>query len=185
MLNRKGRRASGTIDKLQPEMRDTVDQMLLAGDSYREIVEYLEAHEVQLSQMSVCRYARKFLANAEQLKMAQENMRMVMTEMERYPNLDTTEAILRVASNNVFNALSSAPPEVWEEVSPAKLLKEANSLIRAAGYKRKVDRTLQTDTVKALEANQSLLYDVLASKHPELYKQLMDVIAAEKAEAKQ
>ena len=45
MLNRKGRRASGTIDKLQPEMRDTVDQMLLAGDSYREIVEYLEAHE--------------------------------------------------------------------------------------------------------------------------------------------
>ena len=74
---------------------------------------------------------------------------------------------------------------MWEEVSPAKLLKEANSLIRAAGYKRKVDCTLQTDTVKALEANQSLLYDVLASKHPELYKQLMDVIAAEKAEAKQ
>lgn len=180
MLSRKGRRANGTIDKLQPELRDTVDQMLLAGDSYREIVAYLAEHEVPLSQMSVSRYARKFLGDAQQLRIAQENMRMIMTEMERYPDLDTTEAILRVASNSVFGALASAPPETWESVRPDALLREANSLIRAAGYKRQADRRLQTDTSRAIEANQSLLYDILAAKHPELYRQLMEVLAAEK-----
>ena len=41
MFDRRRNRSNGTIDKLQPELKDTVDQMLLSGQSYREIVEYL------------------------------------------------------------------------------------------------------------------------------------------------
>lgn len=180
MFDRRRNRSNGTIDKLQPELKDTVDQMLLSGQSYREIVEYLQANEVTLSQMSVCRYARKFLAGMEQLRMANENMRMVMEEMEKYPDFDASEAILRINTQNVFNALSSAPPEVWETVKPDKLLREATSLVRAAGYKKQIDHRLQTDTERALEANQSLLYDILARKYPDLYRQLQDVLKAEK-----
>lgn len=86
---------------------------------------------------------------------------MLMQEMEQYPELDTTEAILRVATNNVFSAITAVPAEAWEGIDPAKLLKEAGALIRAAGYKRKVDHDLQTDTEAALAANQSLLYTPL------------------------
>lgn len=172
LFRRNPNRASGKIDKLPPDTKDTVDQMLLCGRSYREIVEYLADNEVPISQQSVSRYARRFMASTEQLRIGQENMRMLMREMEKYPELDATEAILRVATNNVFSAISAVPAEAWEGIDPAKLLKEAGALIRAAGYKRKIDRSLQSDTEAALAANQNLLYDVIARKHPELYEQL-------------
>lgn len=35
------RRIVGSIDKLQPALKDTVDQMLMSGESYREICKYL------------------------------------------------------------------------------------------------------------------------------------------------
>lgn len=179
-MSRKKNRSSGKIDALPEELKNTVEQMLLSGQSYREIVEYLSQHNVSVSQMSVCRYASKYLASVEMLKMSQENMKMMMEEMDKYPNLDSTEAILRVASQNVFNAITSVNPEEWENIAPDKLLKQANGLIRAAGYKRRVDLQNKTDTEAALEATQSLLTDILAKKHPELYEQVMTVLKQEK-----
>ena len=72
---------------------------------------------------------------------------------------------------------------MWETVKPEKLLREATSLVRAAGYKKQIDQRLQTDTEKALDANQSLLFDILAKKHPDLYKQLQKVLQEEKEAA--
>lgn len=179
-MARRRNRSTGVIGKLDEPLKDAVEQMLLAGETYRGIVEFLQQNDVTLSQMAVCRYARKYLATVEQLKLSQENMRMMMEEMDKYPDLDTTEAILRVASSNVFNAISSVPQEGWEDANPMKLLKEATGLIRAAGYKRRVDMQNKTGREAALDANQSLLFDVLAKKHPELYGQVVAAINAEK-----
>ena len=71
------RRANGTIDKLKPALKDTVDQMLLSGQTYREICQYLAENDVKLTQASVSRYARRFLASANELRIAQENFRMI------------------------------------------------------------------------------------------------------------
>lgn len=79
-MAKRRRRSSGVIDQLPEDQRYTVEQMLLAGESYREIVEYLATQEVSLSQMAVCRYARRYLATVEQMRLTQENMRMVMEE---------------------------------------------------------------------------------------------------------
>lgn len=40
-MGRNNRRACGKIDKLPPDLKDTVDQMLVSGQTYREIVSYL------------------------------------------------------------------------------------------------------------------------------------------------
>ncbi len=174
------RKGHSTIDRLPPDIKDVVDEMLLGGRYYREVVAYLAENDVKLSQEAVSNYAQRLRAGIEQLRVSQENMRILMQQMERYPDLDITEAILRVATQNVFSAISSTPQEAWEGISPEKLLKEAGALIRAAGYKRTVDQKLQSSTEAALAANQSLLYDVIALKHPELYDQLMQVIKEEK-----
>ncbi len=181
-MAKRRRRSTGTIDKLPDEQRYTIEQMLLAGAPYREVVEYLAKQQVNLSQMAVCRYARRYLATVEQLKLTQENMRMLMEELDKYPDLDTGEAILRVASQNVFNAISAVPTEQWEDIDPTDLLKEATGLIRAATYKRKIDAGLKTEREAALEANQTLLLDVLAKKHPDLYDQIVRAIRTEKQE---
>ena len=102
----RNRRAVGKIDKLPPELKETVDQMLISGQTYREIVGYLAENGEVLSQAAVSRYAQRFLASAQQLRIAQENFRMILTETERYPDLDPAEAILRLSSQKVFEALS-------------------------------------------------------------------------------
>ena len=174
------RRSSRKIDRLPDDLRETVEQMLLAGQSYREIVEYLEEHEIRLSQMAVCTYAKKYLASVEQLRLSQENMKIMMEELDKYPNLDVTEGLLRVASNSLFNALTAVPDEGWDCLSPEKLLKQAAALARATAYKKRVDQQLKSDTEAALDAGQSLAFEVIAQKHPELYEQLVRAIREEK-----
>ncbi len=181
-MAKRRRHSAGTIDNLPEEQKYAVEQMLLTNRSYREIVDYLAEGGVKLSQMAVCRYASRYLATVEQMKMAQENMRMVIEEMNKYPDLDTGEAILRLASQNVFNAISAVPEEDWEGIDPQKLLKEATGLIRAASYKRRIDTQLRTDREAALEATQGLLAEVLARKNPELYDQVVRAISAERRE---
>ena len=62
IVSRNNRRACGKIDKLPSDLKDTVDQMLVSGQTYREIVSYLAENGEQLSQAAVSRYASRFLA---------------------------------------------------------------------------------------------------------------------------
>ncbi|MFV0401690.1 MAG: phage protein Gp27 family protein [Oscillospiraceae bacterium] len=181
MAETKRRRSIGKIDQLPDHLRDTVEQMLLGGSSYKNIVFFLKEQGQEVSQMSVCRYASKYLATVEQLKLTQENFRMIKEEVDRYPDLDTTEVILRLASQQVLNALNKAPEEAWEDVEPDKLLKNTTALIRAASYKRRTDLQNRTETEVAIEANKTLLADLIGKKHPELYNQLLQVLETELA----
>ena len=107
-------------------------------------------------------------------------MKIMMEELDKYPNLDVTEGLLRVASNSLFNALTAVPDEGWDCLSLEKLLKQAAALARAAAYKKRVDQQLKSDTEAALDAGQSLAFEVIAQKHPELYEQLVRAIREEK-----
>ena len=180
-MGRNNRRACGKIDKLPPDLKDTVDQMLVSGQTYREIVSYLADNGEQLSQAAVSRYAQRFLANAQQLRIAQENFRMILTETERYPELDPAEAILRMASQKVFDAVSKLGETELECISPEELLRQATALCRAVAYKKKSDTAVKSDKQIALEANQSLLYDTIKKNNPRLYNKLMDEINKLKA----
>lgn len=170
------RRANGKIDKLQPELKDTVDQMLISGQSYREIVSYLAENDVEISQTSVSRYAARFLASAQQLRIAQENFRMILTETERYPDLDPAEALLRISSQKVLDALSQLDEDNFKDVSAEKILRQATALSRAVVYKKKLDTDVKSDERIALDKNQTLLYDTIKKSNPRLYNELVDEI---------
>jgi len=173
------KRSIGKIDKLPPELRYTVEQMLVSRQYYyKDIVAYLKENGQQVSLMSVQRYAGKYLATVEMLQLTQENFRMLAEEVEKYPDLDFTEVGLRIAGQHMLNALTSTSAEQWEEVAPDKIVKNLTALSRAVSYKRKTDIEIKTDQETALDANKTLLYDVL-KKHPDLYKQVMEVVKAE------
>jgi len=65
------RRRTGKVDRLPVEVRANVEQMLLSGVTYREIVEYLKEEGFSLSRMAVCTYAKRFLPLAQVLHVAQ------------------------------------------------------------------------------------------------------------------
>lgn len=182
MRNRTPNRKHSVIDGLKPELKDTVEQMLLTGSTYSEIVDYLAEHDVGISVASVCRYARAYNANMQMLTVAQENFRKMTEEMEKYPDLDTTEAIIRLASQNLFNAIASTPEDRWAEIDPSKMLKETNGLIRAAAYKKRVDIQNQDDYAAGLEAVKALVFDAMAKERPELYKQVTEFLNQKRKE---
>lgn len=168
MANRK----HSVIDGLQADLKGTVEQMLLSGSTYGEIVEYLRRHDVAISMASVCRYAKQYNANVAMLNIAQENFRRMMDEMDKYPDLDTTEAMIRLASQNVFNALANTSEDDWKKIDKDKLLSKALGLVRAAAYKKKTDAALKSESEAGLDAVKETVFSALAKERPELYRQL-------------
>ncbi len=176
-----GNRKHSKIDNLPEELRIAVEEMLLTGSTYSDIVQFLKENEQSVSVASVCRYARAFNANVEQLRMANENFKNMMDEINRYPDLDTTEAIIRIASGNVFNRLANAEEQDWDEVKLDKLLKETNALIRATAYKKRID--LQNKEIKetAIDEMKGLMFQEMAKDNPELYKMVVNYLNDKKA----
>ena len=55
MGKKAGNRKHSKIDALDPALRETVEQMLLSGSTYSEIVDFLGDNGVGISVASVCR----------------------------------------------------------------------------------------------------------------------------------
>ena len=172
----KKRRRNGKIDRLDPKLRNNVDKMISKGATYREVVEYLAGEGVQLSRMAVCTYAKKYLADAQTLRIAQDNFRMMMDEIDRHPALDTTEGIIRVMSNALLNALVQAKPEDWQSVDMEKLIGAANSLVRVTSQKRRVEMQNMTKAEAAFEETHQVFYQTLGKRYPELVQQLREAL---------
>lgn len=179
MAKRKNRKHS-IIDELHPTLKCTVEQMLLNNATYSEIVDYLKENDVGISVASVCRYAKAYNANVEMLNIAQENFRRMMEEMQRYPDLDTSEAIIRLTSQNILNALANASEEDWQNVSVDKMLRESTALIRATAYKKRIEVQNQESLETGLDAVKALVFEAMAKERPELYKQVNAFLIAKK-----
>lgn len=174
------RRKHGKIDGLSADLRETAEQMLLSNCTYADVVEYLKNKGVAISHSAVWRHAKNLHANVEMLNIAQTNFKHMMAEMDKYPNLDTTEAIVRLMSQNVFNALATQPEKAWQEMDIAKLLKESNALVKAAAYKKRIEMQNATDTEAGLNAVQQLVFEAMARERPDLYAQVTSYLESKK-----
>ena len=126
--------------------------------------------------MAICTYARKYLATVEMINVAQSNFSMLMDEMNRYPDLDTSEALIRLASHHVLNALTNVDEEQMKEVPIEKLIKETNGLIRAAAYKKRIEVQNKENYEAGLE------FETMAKDDPELYHRVSTYLNKKKSE---
>ncbi len=180
-MSKNRKRSVGKIDRMKQPLQETVKQMLLTGYTYKEIVEYLRDNGEQVSQMCVCRYAEKYLATVEMINVAQANFSMLMDEMDRYPDLDTGEALIRLASQHVLNALSNVDEEQLKDVPITKLIQQTNGLIRAAAYKKRIEVQNQDVLENGMDEIKSTVFEAMAKDNPELYKQVSSYIKSQKA----
>ena len=118
----------------------------------------------------------------EMITVAQSNFSMLMDEMNRYPDLDTSEALIRLASHHVMNALTNVDEEQMKEVPIEKLIKETNGLIRAAAYKKRIEVQNRDNYEAGLEAVKSLVFEAMAKENPELYRQVSAYLNKKKNE---
>lgn len=133
----KKRRKHSIIDKLNPELKATVEEMMRSDFTYQEIADYIKAQTEQpISVTSVWRYASALNESIETLRMAQENFRVIMEEINKYPKLDTSEGIIRLLSHYVLESIQNTSEDKWQKLDPESLIKQATSLVKAASYKK-------------------------------------------------
>lgn len=176
------RRKHSKIDGLPGAVRETVEQMVMSNATYAEVADFIKSKGHEISIGSVWRYAKSLNATVKQLRMAQENFRIIMEEVAKYPNLDTTDGIIRLLSHNVLEAVMRTDKEDWEKVDPEKLLKQGSALIRAAAYKQNLDLKNQDILDAGFEQVKTLVFDALAKEQPDLYAQVAGFLNQKKAE---
>ena len=99
-----------------------------------------------------------------------------MEETEKYKNLDVTDGILRLLSNQVFQAINNLPDEQAQEIDFETLMKNAIALTRAVAYTKKIDIDSQSVLENGADQFQSLIFEAMADEEPELYKRVKKFI---------
>ncbi len=176
---KKRNRKHSIIDGLPSDLKDAVDEMIKANFPYHEIVEYIKKHGVNISISSVQRYASRLEETLRSLRLAQENFRAIMEETEKYPNLDITDGLLRLLSNQILGAINKLSEEQLEELDFETLSKNAVALTRAAAYKRNVDTKTKGTLENGADQFMSYIYETMAVKDPELLKKVKKFVKSE------
>ena len=81
-------RTHSKISRLEPAVRETVDEMIKTGAYYRDIADYIRSHGISISVAAVGKYAKNLMSTLDALRMTQENFRIIRDEMDRCPELD-------------------------------------------------------------------------------------------------
>lgn len=126
------KRKHSKIDKLPADIKEAVEQMILGDYTYRDVCDFVrDTANVTLSEAAVCRYAQGLNASVQEIRLASENMRALTEEMQKFPQLDTTEGIARLISHKVLQAVQQMDEIALKEADPLKLIEKATALIRA------------------------------------------------------
>ena len=171
-MGKKKNRKHSIIDGLPTDLKEAVEEMIKDNFTYREIVEYIRKQGFEISQSSVQRYASSLNETLQSLRLAQENFRAVMEETEKYKNLDVTDGILRLLSNQVFQNINNLSEEQMNDIDFETLMKNAVALTRAIAYKKNIDVDTQSVLENGMEQFQSALYETMAAERPDLYKEV-------------
>ena len=173
------RRRHSIIDKLPAEIKETVDEMVRANFTYRDIVDYIKSTGNDISLASVGRYAANLNETVRSIRMAQENFRAIMEETERHPNLDATDGILCILSNQLLEAVNSLPEEQLQSADLNSLIKNSVALTKAVAYKKNIDLKNKDILETGVEQVKSMIFEAMAEKRPDMYREVMDFINGE------
>lgn len=180
---RKIKRVYSKVDKLPKELRREIEEMLQSHTAtYAEIAEYITDRGHSLSPSSVARYAKRYAETIKMLEISQENLRMINNEIEKHPEVDGTEALIRMMTSAVMNALARIEQEELDALEIKDLLKQTTSLIRTASYKKRTD--VQNKDVKdeAITEYIAHLSATIAEERPELYAELLEYLESKRGE---
>ncbi len=169
-------RTHSKIDRLEPAVKETVDEMIKTGAYYRDIADYIKSHGVSISITAVGRYAKNLMSTLDALRMTQENFRAIMDETERYPDLDMTEGILRIVSNRLMTTVNEMPESEITSKELESLIKNTSALTRAVVAKKRADCQNKDILEIGREQFQNMIFEAMADEEPELYKRVKKFI---------
>ncbi len=176
----KKRRKHSKIDALPMNLKSSVEQMIQSNYTYKEIAKYIKDNGFNISVSSVHRHAKSLNASIESMQMAQENFKVIMEEISKYPQLDTTEGIIRLLSFHVMEAINNLDEESLKSVDPMDLITKASALIKASAYKNHIDIKNKDMIDAGIEGVQKLVFESMAKERPELFDEVNKFLNSKK-----
>lgn len=121
---------------LPPELIAAVNKRLVAGDTYRDVADFLNQKGHEISKSAVGRYGKDFLSRLERLKIVKEQARTIVEESADRPATEMYEAANQIAVQLIMETLSKASAK--KELDEADLIKLMNVLskLETSGVKR-------------------------------------------------
>jgi virulence-associated protein VapD len=170
-------RVRSKIGSLPPELRTSVEQMIMIPQeyTYQDISEFLMEHGYEISYGAVFRYARRINADLQMAVMNQENLRRITEAMNKYPDLDYVEVLMVIAAQKLMERIMAAPEDQWDAMEIEDVVKGVVSLARTKTYKRRTDSVLRSKEESGMQAALDRLFDALGREHPDLYNKVYDV----------
>lgn len=182
-MAKKHNRKHSKIDTLPETLKEAVDQMLLSGETYKVVANFVKDNAgMEISQSAVWRYANNLSATVSELRMVNENMRVMVEEMAKYPDLDTTSGIARLLSHRVLTAIQGMDEEALKNADPLKLIQQSTALIKAVSYKQDMDTKLKDIKDVAYDTFKEDIFDAMAKENPQLYSEMLKFIKAKQNE---
>lgn len=171
-------RKHSKIDALPEDLKQTVEFMMQSDYTYKDIVQYIKENGHDISISSVYRHAKSLDVSLKQIKMVQENFRAINEQLQKYPDVDTTNGIIKLLSHIVLERVQNMQKEELDGVDPIKLMKEANNLIRTAAYKKGNDMKNMDVMQAGYEKVKSIVFDAMQKEDPQLYKKVSEFLNA-------
>lgn len=168
----KKKRKHYAIEKLHPDVKEAVDEMIKADFTYKEIVDYIKSTGNNISKSAVQRYASNLMESLHILRMAQENFSAIMEETEKYKSVDFTEPLTRLLCSQLLERINKLPDEQLQEVDIETLIKNTVALTRAVAYKKNVDAKTNSLIENGVKQFSEVFFQALADDKPKLYKEL-------------
>lgn len=175
-------RKHGIIDSLPADLKAAVEQMMQNDFTYQEIAEYIKENGFDISVTSVWRHAKNLNATLQTLKMAQENFRTIMEEIGKYPQMDTSEGIIRLLSHHILERIQGMNENEMKAVDPVDLMRQTTALVRAATYKSHVDLKNKEILDSGYEAIKKMVFESMAKERPDLYEEVRLFLDSKKEE---
>ena len=172
---RKRTRIRCKIDELPVEMRDMVRLMLMdTTNTYLNIAEYLQEQDYDISKSAVGRYALRENAVGKRLREVQEQTRLLVQSVKDDPDIDYTEASMRMLITSLTEKIATAQEE-FDNMPLDKAGRLIVAISRTKVYKDRVKADIEKRTKVALELFKKEVKAELAGQEPELSQRLLEV----------
>lgn len=163
------------IDALPEEQKDMVRLMLMdTSNTYLDIAQELQEQGYEISKSAVGRYALRQNAVAKRLSEVQEQTRLLVEAVKHDPDVDYTEASMRMLITSLTEKIATAQEE-FDQMDLAEAGRLIVSLSRTKVYKERVKAEIEKRAKVALELFKKEVKAELSGQEPELSRRLMEV----------
>lgn len=169
----KDRRSHPKIDDLPDELRKAVHERIVAGDTYRDISDWIRQKGHSISKTAVGDYGRNFLARLEQLKLVKEQARSIIDETQGQPATEMAEAANQIGLQLVMETLLKV--NSLEGVKITEVLKALARLEQASTSRERLKFQYHKGATAAAEQIKARLRKELDG-HPDLIERMTVMI---------